>query len=230
MTDLASRLAAVKAKVATSARAAGRNPDDVRLIAVSKVQPLEMVVEAWHLGVRDFGENTAQSLKERADAFGERGLKPVRWHMIGALQRNKAKLVAPRAYAVHSVDRLELGEALAKRAPEHGLNVLIQVNVGREPQKSGVDPDEAGLLAESIRGLEGLHLRGLMAIPPAEGDPDAYFEQLKGLFDEMCDEGMGESFTELSMGMSGDYERAIAFGATQVRVGTAIFGDRPRKV
>ena len=230
MSDLASRLAAVKAKVATSARAAGRNPDDVRLIAVSKVQPLEMVVEAWHLGVRDFGENTAQSLKERAEAFGERGLKPVRWHMIGALQRNKAKLVAPRAYAVHSVDRLELGEALARRAPGDGLNGLIQVNAGREPQKGGVDPDGACALAESIRGLRGLHLRGLMAIPPAAGEPDGYFEQLKGLFDEMSEQGMGESFTELSMGMSGDYEKAIGFGATQVRVGTAIFGARPRRV
>ena len=229
MSSLADRLAAVREKVASAARVAGREPDAVRLIAVSKVQPLELVVEAWHLGVRDFGENTAQSLKQRADAFDERGLSPVRWHMIGGLQRNKAKVVAPRAYAVHSVDRLEIAEALAKRAPDSGLNILMQVNVGREPQKSGVEPEEAEALAGALSTIERLKLKGLMAIPPADGEPGAYFQDLRALFDRLRGGSLGEGFTELSMGMSGDYEKAIELGATQVRVGTAIFGARPRR-
>ena len=229
MSGLAGRLEAVRKNISDSALAAGRDPESVRLIAVSKVQPIELVVEAWHLGVRDFGENTAQSLKERAEAFEERGLAPVRWHMIGGLQRNKAKVVAPLAYAIHSVDRLELAEALAKRAPESGLNVLMQVNVGREPQKSGVDPSDAAELARSLAGLERLTLKGLMTIPPASGAPDGYFRELRALFDSLSADAMGADFSELSMGMSGDYECAIALGATQVRVGTAIFGARPRR-
>ena len=230
MSDLAGRLAAVEKRVAASAAASGRERESVRLIAVSKVQPLELVVEAWHLGVRDFGENTAQSLKDRAEQFDSRGLKPVRWHMIGGLQRNKAKVVAPRAYCVQSVDRVELAEALSKRAPESGLNVLMQVNIGREPQKSGVMPEDASALASSITALPNLKLRGVMALPPAADDPKAYFEEVTDLFGKLRDQGLGQDFTEISMGMSGDFEAAIELGATQVRVGTAIFGERPRRV
>lgn len=230
MTELADRLAVVEGRVSASARAAGRERDSVRLIAVSKVQPLELVLEAWHLGVRDFGENTAQSLKERAEAFEERGLEPVRWHMIGGLQKNKAKVVAPRAYCVQSVDRQELAEALSKRAPEQGLNVLIQVNIGRESQKSGVTPELVDELVDHVLGLPHLRLKGVMALPPAADEPRAYFDELRELFGRLKQRGAGGDFTEISMGMSGDYEAAIELGATQVRVGTAIFGPRPRRI
>jgi pyridoxal phosphate enzyme (YggS family) len=143
----------------------------------------------------------------------------VEWHFLGALQTNKAKLVAGRAALIHTCDRLALAQEIAKRAPA-GQRVLLEVNVGREPQKAGVLPEEAPALLEQVRALPGLRCEGLMCIPPLEQDPRPHFRALRELAARL-------ELAELSMGMSADYEIAIEEGATLVRVGTAIFGERP---
>jgi pyridoxal phosphate enzyme (YggS family) len=190
----------------------------VRLIAVSKTKPLELIREAAAAGQTIFAENYAQELREKADALPE-----VEWHFVGALQTNKAKLVVGRAALIHTCDRLALARELSKRAKALGVTqrVLLEVNVGREPQKAGALPEDAPALLEQVRALPALSCEGLMCIPPAEGDPRPHFRSLRQLGEAL---GLGE----LSMGMSADYESAIEEGATLVRVGTAIFGERPR--
>lgn len=216
--DVASGLAAVKARIARACARAGRDPGSVRLIAVSKTKPLPMLKEAVAAGQTIFGENYAQELREKADA-----LPGVEWHFIGALQTNKAKLVVGRAALIHTCDRLALAQELSKRAKAAGLaqRVLLEVNVGREPQKAGALPDQAPELLREVRALPALACEGLMCIPPAEGDPRPHFRALREL-------ATGLGLAQLSMGMSADYEAAIEEGATLVRVGTAIFGERAR--
>src|SRR5882762_8090801 len=200
--DVAAGLARVRERIAAACSRAGRDPASVRLVAVSKTKPVELLRAAQAAGQAIFGENYAQDLREKADA-----LPGVEWHFIGALQTNKAKLVVGRAALIHTCDRIALAQELSKRAKSAGLTqrVLLEVNVGREPQK--------------VRALPSLAPVGLMCIPPAEVDPRAHFRSLRQL-------GQGLGLTELSMGMSGDYEIAIEEGATLVRVGTAIFGER----
>jgi pyridoxal phosphate enzyme (YggS family) len=219
---VAGRLAAVRARIDAAARAAGRDPSSVTLVAVSKTQPAEAIRAAYAAGQRDFGENYAQELVAKHAALAD--LDGLRWHFIGALQRNKAKDVAPRAHVIEAVDRLELARELDKRAAAAGrtLEVLLEVNVGGEASKSGAAPADVPALVDAVRALPRLALRGLMTIPPEVDDPaDArpYFAALRALAQE-------HGLAELSMGMSHDFEAAIAEGATLVRVGTAIFGAR----
>ncbi len=223
--SVAADLAAVRRRIEQAAREAGRDPAAVRLIAVSKEQPIERVFEAADAGVEDFGENTAQGLLEKAEAFARAGRK-ARWHFIGRLQRNKVNLALRYASVVHSIDRAELAEALSKRAPTAGLDVLVQVNIGREAQKGGVAPEQAVELARGVARLPGLRLVGLMGIPPADVDPAPFFAELADLSRALVATPEGAAARELSMGMTQDFEVAVRAGATMVRVGTAIFGAR----
>jgi pyridoxal phosphate enzyme (YggS family) len=202
--------------MAAACARAGRDPVSVRLIAVGKTKPIELLREAQAAGQTIFGENYAQELREKADA-----LPGAEWHFIGALQTNKAKLVVGRVALVHTCDRVALTQELSKRAKSAGLTqrVLLEVNVGREPQKAGVLPEDAPALLDQVRALPALACEGLMCIPPAEGDPRAHFRSLRQLAERL-------GLRELSMGMTADYEAAIEEGATLVRVGTAIFGER----
>jgi pyridoxal phosphate enzyme (YggS family) len=206
----------VRERIAAACARSGRDPASVRLVAVSKTKPVEMLRAAQAAGQAIFGENYAQDLREKADA-----LPGVEWHFIGALQTNKAKLVVGRAALIHTCDRVALAQELSKRAKSAGITqrVLLEVNIGREPQKAGALPEDVPALLEKILALPSLAPLGLMCIPPAEGDPRKHFRSLRQL-------GQGLGLPELSMGMSADYEIAIEEGATLVRVGTAIFGER----
>lgn len=224
MTSIAEGLATVKERIVRAASACGRDPGSVRLVAVSKTKPAEAIREAYALGQRDFGENYAQELAEKALALAD--LPDLRWHFIGHLQSNKAKLVSPISHLVHTVDSASLAKELSKRRPaERGpLDVLVEVNVAGEAQKQGLPPSSVGPLLEAIEAHENLRLRGLMTMPPhdLEAAKDA-FDALVKLRDA---HGGAARLPELSMGMSEDLEVAIAAGATLVRVGTAIFGAR----
>jgi len=214
--EVAAGLARVRERIAAACAKAGRDPASVRLVAVSKTKPLQMLRAAQAAGQTVFGENYAQDLREKADA-----LPGVEWHFIGALQTNKAKLVVGRAALIHTCDRLALAQELSKRAKAAGLTqrVLIEVNVGREQQKAGVLPESVPELLAQVRALPSLVCEGLMCIPPAEGDPRPHFRSLREI-------GTSLRLPELSMGMSADFGIAIEEGATLVRVGTAIFGER----
>jgi pyridoxal phosphate enzyme (YggS family) len=206
----------VREKMARACARAGRAESSVKLVAVSKSQPLEKLRAAAAAGQLAFGENYAQELRDKSAE-----LPGMEWHFLGALQTNKAKLVAGRAALIHTCDRLALAQEIAKRAPA-GQRVLLEVNVGREPQKAGVLPEDAPALLAQVRALPGLRCEGLMCIPPLEQDPRPHFRALRELAARL-------QLPELSMGMSADYEIAIEEGATLVRVGTAIFGERPPK-
>ncbi|MDP2315990.1 MAG: YggS family pyridoxal phosphate-dependent enzyme [Pseudomonadota bacterium] len=224
--SIAENLDRVRATLRDAAVAAGRPVESVRLVAVSKLQPVASILEAVAAGQVDFGENYAQELRDKAETV----TAPVRWHFIGSLQRNKVKHVVGRATLVHDVDSLALAEEIGKRSGPTPTGVLLGVNIGEEPQKSGVLPADALALAESVARLPGVTLRGLMCIPPAVEDPDAagpYFAALADL--AARGRAAGLPLDELSMGMSHDYAVAIRHGATLVRVGTAIFGARPPK-
>lgn len=205
---------------------AGRTPDQVRLIAVSKGQPAEAIRAAHAAGQRDFGENYAQELLEKAEALAD--LDGLVWHAIGRLQRNKAKLVVRAAQVVHSVDRAELAVELDRRTAALGrkLPVLLEINVGGEATKGGCAPGDLGPLLDEVARCPHLQPIGLMTIAPFLDDPAdvrPFFAELRALRDA---HGGPAALPELSMGMSHDFEAAIAEGATLVRVGTAIFGPR----
>jgi pyridoxal phosphate enzyme (YggS family) len=213
--QVAGHLASVRARIATAARDAGRAPDAVTLVAVSKTVPLEAVEAALAAGQLVLGENRAQELRTKAEAFASRAPAPI-WHFVGQLQRNKVRLVAPYVTCWQSIDRAELGPELARFAPE--ARVLVQVNVGAEPQKAGCDPASAPGLVDELRA-GGLDVTGLMTVPPAGVDPRPYFAALREL-------GEGLDLPDLSMGMTADFEAAIGEGATIVRIGSAVFGAR----
>ncbi|NMF91090.1 YggS family pyridoxal phosphate-dependent enzyme [Aromatoleum petrolei] len=226
MTTIAANLQAVRERVADAAIAAGRRPEEIALLAVSKTWPAHCVAEAADAGQRLFGENYVQEGVAKVAELQARGLE---WHFIGPLQSNKTRPVAAHFDWVHSVDRLKLAERLSEqRAAESApLNVCIQVNVSGEASKSGVAPDEVAALARQVAALPRLRLRGLMAIPEPDGDEALLrgrFATLRRLRDEL--NAAGFALDTLSMGMSHDLELAIAEGATMVRVGTAIFGTR----
>lgn len=232
--SIADNLAQVRQRMAEAARAAGRDPAEVRLVAVSKTHSAQAVTEALSTGQALFGENYVQEaqakLPEVFGLIGQGSAQPV-WHFIGHLQSNKAKVVAGLFDAVQTVDRLKLAKALGRHAGEAGrrLEVLIQVNIGREPQKHGCAEADAPALAEAVAGVEGLRLRGLMTMPPFFDDPAQarpVFAGLRRLAQRLAPNLPPGAMDELSMGMSGDFEAAIAEGATLVRVGTAIFGQR----
>lgn len=220
MLDIRANLGRVQEAITRACGRAGRSPDHVLLIAVSKTMDVERVRLAIEAGVAALGENRVQEAKEKITALGH----PVPWHLIGSLQTNKARDAVRLFDWIHSVDRVELAQELSRRAhaAERELNVLLQVNLGDEPQKGGVAPAELKPLREAVSGLPGLRVRGLMAIPPAAADPELtrpHFRRLRELRDEL-------GLEHCSMGMSADYEVAIEEGATMVRVGTAIFGPR----
>ncbi len=220
--SVADRLAAVRARIDAAALAASRDPGSITLVAVSKGQPPEALRAAYAAGQRVFGENYAPEVVRKHAAIED--LPEVRFHFIGGLQRNKAKEVVPRVAMVESVDREDLARELDRRATAAGrrLDVLIEVNVGGEASKSGASPADLPAIVRAVRAMPGLALRGLMTIPPEVEDPAEarpFFAALRALAAE-------HGLEALSMGMSHDFEAAIAEGATIVRVGTAIFGAR----
>jgi pyridoxal phosphate enzyme (YggS family) len=226
MTDVGERLAAALARIARAASACGREPRDVKLIAVSKTQPAAAIREAYAAGQRAFGENYAQELDTKASELAD--LRDLEWHFIGHLQSNKAKLVVKAARVLHTVDSPSLARAFGRRAAEVGgarRGVLIEVNVGAEPQKFGVAPGEIAEVMAVVSEEPALALMGLMTVPPA-GGPDVARRVFETLATLRSLHGGTAQLPELSMGMSGDLEEAIACGATMVRVGSAIFGER----
>lgn len=229
--SVASALQGVRARIAAAALAAGRDPATVKLVAVSKTHPASAVREAYAEGQRDFGENYVQELLQKAEEL--RDLTDLRWHVIGHLQRNKARQVVSLASLVHTVDSPELALELSKRfdglVTGRRLPVLAEVSIAGEAQKHGVAPANLAELLTCIEAMPALELRGLMCVPPATEDPAAarpYFEALARLRDL---HGGAPRLPELSMGMTHDLDQAVAAGATLVRVGTAIFGARPQK-
>jgi pyridoxal phosphate enzyme (YggS family) len=227
VTQVAQNLAAVNRRLAEAARQAGRDPATVRLVAVSKTVAAASLSQAVAAGQRWFGENYVQEAKGKIAALGP-GLS---WHLIGSLQTNKAKEAVALFDLIHSVDRLKLAQALESAAARLGKvqAVLIQVSLAGEASKSGAAPEAVPELLKAMAGLPHLKVSGLMTMPPWFADPEAarpFFRALRELRDHMCDL-VGLPLPELSMGMSGDYEVAVAEGATLVRVGTAIFGTRP---
>lgn len=229
---LAARLAAIDARIRGACRLAGRPEDACRLLAISKTRPAADIAALAALGVRDIGENYVQEALPKIDALADR-YPGLAWHLVGPLQSNKTREVAARFSWVHSLDREKIARRLSEQRPEHlpPLNVCLQVNVDHEDSKAGVPPEAVAELAHAVTGLPGLRLRGLMTIPrtgqPA-GGVNAYARlaaNLQSLTGNM--QGLDATALDtLSMGMSDDFELAIAHGATWVRIGTALFGPR----
>ncbi len=220
--DIAANIARLRERIERACERVGRDPSSVELVAVSKAHPEERIREAYDAGLRVFGENYAQELAEKADALGD--LPGLRWRFVGHLQRNKIKLIERARATVDTLDSIRLAEALSARAETGGytLEVLIQVNVGGETQKSGCTPEEVPPLVEVARQLPGLALRGLMTVAPHFDDP----EDARPSFAELRRLAEDHRLETLSMGMTHDLEPAVAEGATMVRIGTALFGER----
>jgi PLP dependent protein len=221
MRDVKTRWAALTAEVAEACRRAGRPPQSVEVLAVSKLQPLEALREAYAAGARAFGENYAQELRDKAEALLD--CPGIRWHAIGTLQTNKAKYVAKSAHVFHALDRRPLAEELARRRSGVPLEVYLEVNLGGEATKSGLAPAQVGELLQQVQALPQLKAVGLMCLPPFAERPEAsrpYFRRLREL-------AAAHHLPGLSMGTSQDFVVAVQEGATVVRVGTSLFGPRP---
>jgi len=218
----------VRERMARAAAAAGRSAQSVTLLAVGKAQPAELLAAAADCGVTDFGESYLQEALAKIAALRSRALT---WHFIGRIQANKTRPIAESFSWVHALDRVKVAERLAAQRPLEAppLNVCLEVNIAGEPSKGGIMPAEVPDLAAHVARLPPLTLRGLMCIPPEEAEPArqrAWFARLRGLRDEL--NATGYSLDTLSMGMSADFEAAIQEGATIVRLGTVLFGARPR--
>lgn len=229
MSEIRENLARIRDGIDRAARRAGRAPEEVRLLAVSKRQPVELIKEAFACGQVLFGENYLQEAAEKIARLDPR----IEWHFIGHLQSNKAVTAASLFRVVQTVDRLKIARALDRCLEGSGrsMPVLIQVNVGREEQKSGVLPEDCADLLKEIVALNNIRARGLMVMPPFSPDPEAtrpYFRQTRELAFSLRGQGLpgADEGLELSMGMSGDYQIAIEEGSTMVRVGSALFGER----
>ena len=209
-------------------RVSGRNPEEVSLIAVSKTKPIPMLQEAYDAGCRDFGENKVQEIMDKIDRLPS----DIRWHMIGHLQTNKVKYIVGKVFLIHSVDSLHLAEAISKEAVKQNttVNILIEVNVAKEDTKYGAMAEDTVSLVEKIALLPGISVKGLMTIAPYVENPQEnrqYFVKLKQLAVDIKSNNIDNVHMDiLSMGMTGDYMVAIEEGATYVRVGTGIFGER----
>lgn len=234
MLSVSDGLREVRVRIERAAGKAGRDAAAIRLIAVSKTKPVEAIREAYAAGQRDFGENYLQELADKAKALED--LREIRWHMIGHVQTNKARLAARTASYVHTVDSVRIATALGRHrelAADSGssaLPVLVELNLGGEAHKAGCAPAELETVLGAVDQQPRLKLVGLMTVPPHTEDPEgarSYFDRLRELRDR---HGGTARLAELSMGMSHDLEVAIAAGASMVRVGTAIFGERPAKV
>ena len=228
MRSIPDNLQAVTARIAGAARAAGRDPAGVTLLAVSKTHAPALIEEAFGAGQRAFGENYVQEAVEKMDALAR---LPIEWHLVGPLQSNKTRLVAERFQWVHTVERGKIARRLSEQRPQAlpPLEVLLQVNVSGEASKSGVAPSEVAALAQAVAALPRLRLRGLMAVPEPTGDQGlqrARFREVRELYESLRKGGL--ALDTLSMGMSDDMEAAIAEGSTMVRIGTAIFGERQK--
>jgi pyridoxal phosphate enzyme (YggS family) len=218
----------VKERVADAARVAGRCPDDIMIVSVTKTHPAGVVRAAISAGLREFGENYAQEAAAKVDEVGHDDNPS--WHFIGHLQSNKTGLIVGRCSLIHCVDREKIAKALSVHAQMRGIiqDVLVQVVLGDKQSKTGAPVDQFFSLCELAQSLPGLRLRGLMGVAPiyeADGsvaEPRRHFDRLKALYDQLD----AESYPVLSMGMSGDFEEAVASGATLVRIGSAIFGSR----
>ena len=220
--DILQNLRAVKTRIDEAAQAAGRNPETVALVAISKTHGADRIADAINAGQRLFGENRVQESEAKWPALLE-GAPDVRLHLVGPLQSNKVKRAVQLYHGIQTLDRLKLARALAREFDAQGRQVecFIQINIGEEPQKAGIRPREAdGFIAE-CRDTMDLPIVGLMCIPPADEEVGLYF----GLLAEIA---ARSGLDRISMGMSGDFETAVRFGATHVRVGTAIFGQRPQ--
>jgi len=224
----------VRNRIESATRAAGRNVDSVTLLAVSKGHSSNSIRAIAEAGVRDIGESYLQEALEKIEQLQDAGLT---WHFIGRLQANKTRVIATHFDWVHGVERLKIAERLSEQRPVHAppLNVCLQVNIGGEGSKGGVTVPELPALAAAVAALPRLNLRGLMCIPPDEDDPARqrmWFAAMRRALEELNIPGRGNAagagLDTLSMGMSGDFEAAIAEGATIVRIGTALFGERPR--
>lgn len=221
-------LKAVEGIIAAECQKAGRDPEEVKLIAVSKTKPVELIREAYDYGCRDFGENKVQELLDKYEAMP----KDIRWHMIGHLQRNKVKYIVDKVYLIHSVDSLRLAEEISKEALKKNVcvNILIEVNVANEETKFGTTCEEVKQLVQDIAKLPNICVKGLMTIAPFVENAEKnrpIFSKLKKLAVDIMDENIDNITMEnLSMGMTGDYTIAVSEGATYVRVGTGIFGVR----
>ena len=219
--SIAENLARVRERIDAACRRAGRSPDEVTLVGVTKGFPPEAVAEAVAAGLRDAGENRVQEAADKIEALAARGVRP-RWHLIGHLQSNKAKTAIDLFAILHSVDSIRIAETISRRA-RRPVPILLEVNVAQEASKFGFSIDEVPSALSAIQDLPNLDVRGLMTVAPLAADPEAVrpvFRQLRELRDAL-------GLRELSMGMTDDFEVAIEEGATLVRVGRAIFGERP---
>ena len=227
--SISSNLAAVRARIARAAGRAGRDPQSVRLVSISKTFPVEAVREAAAAGQVDFGENRVQEALPKMEAAADLRL---RWHLVGHLQSNKAKKAGAQFDWIHSIDSVDLLMRLDEAAAAAGrrIELLVQVDLAHEPTKHGAREEELAALFDAARGRPSARLAGLMLLPPAVDDPERarpYFRRLRELRDRLRANGVGaEMLAELSMGMSHDFEVAVEEGATMVRVGSAIFGAR----
>ncbi len=229
---IADRVAAVRERIARAAERAARPAGEVTLVAVSKTHPVPAVREAFAAGVRDFGENRVQEAEGKVEATADLGAAGLRWHLVGHLQSNKARRAAALFDVVESVDSVDLGRRLAREAASAGrtLRVLVQVDLAGEETKFGLEEAQLFPALEALRDAPGLRVDGLMVLPPYLDDPDTvrpFFRRLRALADRARSEGLLAG-SELSMGMSHDFEAAVEEGATIVRVGTAIFGEREK--
>ncbi len=227
--DINENVAKVQERISAACRRAGRRPEDVKLIAISKTVSAERIRQAYEAGLRDFGENRVQEAAAKRPALSD---LTVTWHLVGHLQSNKAKPARELFHWIHSIDSLRLAERLDKVAACRGerLPVLAEVNLGGEETKAGVTATDVVPLIEAVSRLETLEVRGLMVIPPFSEDPESarpYFRRLRELADQIAVRNLPNvALSELSMGMSHDFEVAIEEGTTMVRIGTAIFGPR----
>ena len=218
----------VRENIVKACEKAGRNPEEVTLIAVSKTKPVSAIEEALLSGTLDYGENKVQELCDKYDVLP----KNIRWHMIGHLQRNKVKYSVGKTYLVHSVDSLRLAEQIEKEFAKHNqvCDILVEVNIAQEESKFGINAKETEELIRKIAKFEHVRIKGLMTIAPYTEDPESnrdYFREIKKLSVDIRDKNIDNvSMDVLSMGMTGDYMVAVEEGATMVRVGTGIFGER----
>lgn len=226
---LAERVAQVQEQIASAARRAGRDPEEVTLVAVTKTYPAEVVRKAISLGLTVFGENRVQEARDKIPLVGREGIS---WHLVGHLQRNKVKYCFDLFDLVHSVDSLALAEEIERRAESRDatMDILLEVNIAGEEAKHGVAPGEVLGLAQAVSRFKRVKIKGLMTMPPWVSDPEknrVHFQALCHLKEEIARAGIdGVEMKELSMGMSDDFEVAVEEGATMVRIGTAIFGPR----
>lgn len=222
--EIETRYELIQKRISDAARKYSRDPKQIQLIAVSKTQPIEAIEALYRLGHRDFAENYAQELVSKALEAKQRGMSDIRWHFIGHLQSNKVKQILPFIYLIHSVDSISLAQEISKRSQSAPTPCLLSVNIDQESSKSGFLPESLKIEFNNLKKLPGIQIRGLMCIPDPEkisSVPNA-FSRLRRLGADL----QGNNSFELSMGMTGDFEDAIGEGATFIRIGTAIFGER----